>query len=128
MKISRFSYISNYSKKTFKNKEKQNSLKFFSDGIHYDYLVWTFNTDLKMNHLKQKLFVKKEEPGMNQEINSKAEKLKGDLKQKARTALQWVLIIIYLVLLIFFVFKPLTDFLSMVEYTIKIGIVNYFIK
>lgn len=81
-----------------------------------------------MNHLKQKLFAKKEESSMGQEVNDKAEKLKGDLKQKARTVLQWVVIMIYLLLLIFFVFKPLTDFLSMVEYTIKIGILNYFIK
>jgi hypothetical protein len=81
-----------------------------------------------MNHLKQKLFSKKEESSMEQNITDKAAKVKGELKQKGRTVLQWVIIIIYLVLLIFFVFKPLTDFMAMVEYNIKIGILKYFIN
>ena len=81
-----------------------------------------------MNHSEKKLSAIKEESIMKQTINAKAEKAKGEIKQKGRTVLQWVIIIIYFVLLIFFVFKPLTDFLSMVEYTIKIGILNYFIK
>jgi hypothetical protein len=82
----------------------------------------------EMNHLKQKLFSKKEESSMEQNITDKAEKVKGELKQKGRTVLQWVIIIIYLVLLIFFVFKPLTDFMAMVEYNIKLGILKYFIN
>ena len=81
-----------------------------------------------MNHLKQKLFTKKEETSMEQEITGKAEKVKGEIKQKGRTVLQWVLIMIYLVLLIYFVFKPLTEFMAMVEYNIKLGILKYFIN
>jgi hypothetical protein len=65
---------------------------------------------------------------MKQTINTKAEKVKGEIKQKGRTVLQWVIIIIYFVLLIFFVFKPLTDFLWMIEYNIKIGILGYFAR
>ena len=81
-----------------------------------------------MNHLKQKLFAKKEVSIMEQEITDKAEKVKGELKQKGRTVLQWVLIMIYFVLLIYFVFRTLTEFMAMVEYNIKVGIIKYFIN
>jgi len=78
--------------------------------------------------LKQKLFAKKELPSMEQGMNDKAEKVKGELKSKGKIVLEWVLITIYLVLLIYFVFKPLTEFMSMVEYNIKLGILKYFIN
>ena len=65
---------------------------------------------------------------MEQKINHKAEKLKGELKQKSRILLEWVLVITYLFLLIYFVFKPLTEFMLMVEYNIKLGILKYFIR
>jgi len=81
-----------------------------------------------MNYLKQKLLAKKEVSIMEQEITDKAEKVKAEIKQKGRTVLQWVLIMIYFVLLIYFVFKPLTDFMAMVEYNIKLGILKYFIN
>ena len=90
--------------------------------------MWTFNTDLKMNYIKQKLFAKKEESSMEQNITDKAEKVKGELKQKGEVVLKWVVTLIYFVLLIYFVFKPLTEFMWMIEYNIKIGILNYFIK
>jgi len=65
---------------------------------------------------------------MKQEINGKAEKVKVGLKQKGEVVLGWLLTVTYLILLIYFVFKPLTEFMWMVEYNIKIGILNYFIK
>ena len=65
---------------------------------------------------------------MEQKINDKPEKLKGELKEKSRIFLEWVLVITYLVLLIYFVFRPLVDFMAMVEYTLKLGILEYFIK
>jgi hypothetical protein len=80
-----------------------------------------------MNHLEKKLFAKKEESSMEQDINDKAEKVKGELKQKGKVVLEWVMIVIYLVLVIY-LFKPLTEFMSMVEYNIKLNILKYFIK
>lgn len=88
-------------------------------------MVWTFNTDLKMNHLKQKKIVKKEESSMEQEITDNAEKVKEEPKQKGMIVLEWVFILIYLVLLIHFVFKPLTEFMFMVEYNFKLSILKY---
>ncbi len=88
-------------------------------------MVWTFNTDLKMNHLKQKQFAEKEKSSMEQEITDKAEKVKGEPKQKGMIVLEWVFILIYLVLLIHFVFKPLTEFMFMVEYNFKLSILKY---
>lgn len=81
-----------------------------------------------MNHLKQKLLARKEESSMEQEITDKAEKVKGEPKQKGRIVLEWVVIIIYLVLLIYFVFKPLMEFMLMVEYNFKLSIIKYFIN
>jgi hypothetical protein len=65
---------------------------------------------------------------MEQEINDKAEKAAGVPKQKVMVFFQWVVTVIYLVLLIYFVFRPLTEFMVMVEYNIKVGILNYFFK
>lgn len=81
---------------------------------------------LKMNHLKQKLLAKKEKSSMEQEIIAKSENVKGEPKQKGRIVLEWVFIIIYLVLLIFFVFKPLMEFMLMIEYEMKLTILKYF--
>jgi len=81
-----------------------------------------------MNQMKQKLFAKKSVPGMGQDINDKAEKVKEERSQKGRVVLEWLLTLIYFVLLIYFVFKPLTDFILMVEYNIKMGLLNYFFK
>lgn len=80
-----------------------------------------------MNHIKQKLLAKKEESCMEQEINDKTEKAKEEIRQKGWAVLQWVVTIIYFVLLIYFVFRPLTEFMFMIEYNIKAGLVKYFI-
>ena len=80
-----------------------------------------------MNH-SEKTICTKEESIMKQTSNDKAEKLKGELKEKSRIFLEWLLIITYLVLLIYFVLRPLVEFMSMVEYSIKVGILNYFFK
>jgi hypothetical protein len=63
---------------------------------------------------------------MEQEIIAKSENVKGEPKQKGRIVLEWVFIIIYLVLLIFFVFKPLMEFMLMIEYEMKLTILKYF--
>ena len=81
-----------------------------------------------MNHLAKKLSVLREESNMKQNYNNKAEKVKEELKQIGEVVLKWVVILIYVAILIYFVFKPLTEFMWMVEYNIKIGILNYFIK
>jgi hypothetical protein len=81
-----------------------------------------------MKHFEKKLLAKKEESSMEQEINGKADKAKGQVKQKGWVVFQWVLTVIYLVLLIYFVFRPLTEFMFMVEYNIKFGILKYFIN
>jgi hypothetical protein len=81
-----------------------------------------------MNHSEKKLSAKEEESIMKQTSNDKAEKVKEEVKQKGGEVLKWVITLIYFVLLIYFVFKPLTEFMWMVEYNIKIGILNYFIK
>ena len=81
-----------------------------------------------MNHLEKKLTAQKEESSMKQNINDKAEKVKGEVKRKGEKTLKWVITVIYLVLLIYFVFRPLVDFMAMVEYTIKLGILEYFLK
>lgn len=65
---------------------------------------------------------------MKQEISGKAEKVKVDMKQKGEVVFKWLLTVIYFILLIYFVLKPLTEFMLMVEYNIKIGILKYFIK
>lgn len=81
-----------------------------------------------MNHLKEKLLKKTEESSMEQKVIDKPEKEKGEPKQKARIILEWVFIIIYLVLLIYFVFRPLMDFMLMVEYNFKLSILKYLFK
>jgi Mlc titration factor MtfA (ptsG expression regulator) len=81
-----------------------------------------------MNHLKKELLAKKEESNMEQVITKKAEKVKGEAKQKGKVVLKWILIATYSVLVIYFVFKPLTEFVVMLDYYIKSNIVNYFIK
>ena len=81
-----------------------------------------------MNHLAKKLSVLREESKMKQNYDNKAEKVKEELKQIGEVVLKWVVILIYVAILIYFVFKPLTEFMWMVEYNIKIGILNYFIK
>jgi hypothetical protein len=81
-----------------------------------------------MIHLKQKLFAKKEGSSMEQEITDKAEKVRGELKQKGKIVLGWILTITYSVFVIYFVFKPLTEFVVMLEYYIKFNIINYFIR
>jgi hypothetical protein len=80
--------------------------------------------------LSKKQFDKKAEKGqsMKQNYNDKAEKVKEEVKRKGEEVLKWVIAIIYLILLSYFVFKPLTEFMVMVEYNIKVGILNYFIK
>ncbi len=65
---------------------------------------------------------------MDQDINDKAEKVKGELKQKGKVVLEWVLTVTYLLLAIYLVFKPLTEFAIMIEYYIKFNIINYFFK
>lgn len=65
---------------------------------------------------------------MKQNYNDKAEKVKEEVKRKGEEVLKWVIAVIYLILLIYFVFRPLTEFMVMVEYNIKVGILNYFIK
>jgi hypothetical protein len=65
---------------------------------------------------------------MAQDINDKAEKVKGELKQKGKVVLEWVLTVTYLVLAIYLVFEPLTEFAMMIDYYIKFNIINYFIK
>jgi hypothetical protein len=74
------------------------------------------------------LFAKKEDSSMEQGINNKAEKVKGELKQKSKVVLEWVLTVTYFVLVIYLLFKPLTEFAIMIEYYIKFNIINYFIK
>ena len=101
---------------------------FSDDGIHYALLIRKFNTVLRMNQMKQKLFAKKSLPGIGQDINDNSEKVKGEPRQKGDVVLRWIVTLIYFVLLIYFVFRPLTEFMLMVEYNIKIGILNYFIK
>jgi hypothetical protein len=63
---------------------------------------------------------------MKQNVTDKAEKIKGELKHKGWVVFEWIVAIVYFVLLIYFVFRPLTEFLFMVEYNIKVGILNYF--
>jgi hypothetical protein len=72
----------------------------------------------------------KAEKGQSMKLNynDKAEKVKEEVKRKGEEVLKWVIAVIYLILLIYFVFKPLTEFMVMVEYNIKVGILNYFIK
>lgn len=78
--------------------------------------------------MKQKLFTKKSVPEIGQNINDNAAKVKGEPKQKGRIVLEWIFIIIYLALLIYFVFKPLMEFMLMVEYNFKLSIIKYFIN
>jgi hypothetical protein len=79
-----------------------------------------------MNQLKKKFASKKEESGMKQSINEKAEKVKAEVKQKGEEVLKWVLTVIYSALVIYFVFKPLTEFMVMLDYYIKVNIIKYF--
>lgn len=65
---------------------------------------------------------------MKHTSNDQAEKVKVEAKQKGEKALKWLITVIYLVLLIYFVLVPLTEFMAMVEYNIKVGILKYFIK
>ncbi len=75
-----------------------------------------------------KLFAKKEKLSMGKDINGNAEKVKGELKQTGKVVLEWAVTLIYIVLIIYFVFKPLTEFMVMVEYYIKFNIIKYFIN
>lgn len=81
-----------------------------------------------MNHLEKKLSAQKEESSMKQNCDDKTVKTKAEVKQKSEEVLKWIITISYCIILIYFVFKPLTEFMWMVEYNIKIAILNYFIK
>jgi hypothetical protein len=63
---------------------------------------------------------------MEQVINNKTEKVKEALKQKGKVVLEWVLIVTFLVFEIYFLFKPLMEFMFMIEYEIKLTILKYF--
>ena len=82
---------------------------------------------MKMNQCNKR-FAYKEKTGMEQDIHNKAEKVNREPKQKGKIVLKWALTLTYLVLLIYFVFKPLTDFVAMIDYSIKSGIIKFFIN
>ena len=82
----------------------------------------------KIKHSEKILFTKKETSSMEQTTRDKAEKVKVVLKQKGEVVLKWLLTAAYLIILIFFVLKPLTDFFLMIEYYIKVNIIKYLIK
>lgn len=65
---------------------------------------------------------------MAQDINYKAEKVNGKHKQKVKVAFDVLLTVVYLVLVIYLVFKPLTEFAVMIDYYIMSNIMNYVIK
>lgn len=65
---------------------------------------------------------------MEQVITDKAEREKKELKQKAMLVLGRILTIIFFVIEIYFVFKPLMDFLLMCENYIRSYIINCLIK
>jgi hypothetical protein len=84
--------------------------------------------DLKMKHSEIKLSAQKEDSSMKQNINDKAEKVKVEVKQEGKEVLKWAITVIYIVLVIYFVFKPLTEFIVMIDYYIKFNIINFFFK
>jgi hypothetical protein len=78
--------------------------------------------------LRKKQFDKKAKKGQSMKLNynDKAEKVKGEVKRKGEEVLKWVLTVIYSVLVIYFVFKPLTEFMVMLDFYIKVNIIEYF--
>lgn len=81
-----------------------------------------------MKHSEIKLSAQKEDSSMKQNINDKAEKVKVEVKQEGKEVLKWAITVIYIVLVIYFVFKPLTEFIVMIDYYIKFNIINFFFK
>lgn len=65
---------------------------------------------------------------MKQDINNKTAKVKANVKQKGKVFLGWILTITYTVIVIYFVFKPLTEFVVRLDYYITFNLVNYFLK
>jgi hypothetical protein len=71
--------------------------------------------------INKKLFYKAGRIKMEQE---KSEKEK--IIQKAGTVFSWLTAAAYMVIIIYFVLKPLTKFLATIEYYIKFNIIKYF--
>jgi len=65
---------------------------------------------------------------MIKNINENAEKVKGELKQKATVVFKWAMAIIYLILVIHFVLKPITEFLLVCENYVRLYLLNYFFR
>jgi hypothetical protein len=63
---------------------------------------------------------------MERVINEKAEKEKKELKEKTIQVLTRILILAFFALEIYFVFKPLMEFMLMIEYEMKLTILKYF--
>lgn len=59
---------------------------------------------------------------------STAENIDGEIKQKGKRVFELLLLAAYLVLLIRFVLKPITEFLIMCEDYVRLYILNYFFK
>jgi hypothetical protein len=63
---------------------------------------------------------------MERVINDKAEKEKKELKEKTILVLTRILILAFFALEIYFVFKPLMEFMLMIENEMKLTILKYF--
>ena len=79
-----------------------------------------------MNHLKKEILAEKVESNMEQVINNRAEKEKKESKEKAMLVLERILIVAFFALEIYLVFKPLMEFMLMIEYQMKLTILKYF--
>jgi len=63
---------------------------------------------------------------MERVIHNKAENDKKELKEKTILVLTRILILAFFALEIYLVFKPLMEFMLMIEYEIKLTILKYF--
>lgn len=80
-----------------------------------------------MKHLEKKLSEKKKESSMEQGSNDNAEEVKEEVKEqkrKGRVFLFWTVIVIYSVLAIYLLFDQLTEFVVMLDSSIRYNILK----
>lgn len=70
--------------------------------------------------------IEEQNRGFKLNIQNKDDKVKAFIKQNGEEVLKWLLTAIYLVLLIYFALKPLTEFFMMIEYYLKVNIINFY--